>query len=55
MNSLDHNTSPTEIEGLVLHTLREHVDEKDFLEIEEDIVRMIKKGFENQKFSRDWD
>jgi hypothetical protein len=54
MNSLDHNTSPTENEGLVLHILREYVDEKDFLEIEGDIVRMTKKGFENQEFSRDW-
>jgi hypothetical protein len=49
-------TSPTGIATLVLDTLRKYAEEKGFLEIQGEIVRMTKKGLlETQKLSRDWD
>ena len=56
LSSIGLRTSPVGIAALVLDTLREYSEEKSFLEIEGDIVRLTKKGLhETQKLSRDWD
>jgi hypothetical protein len=56
LSSIGLRASSVGIAILVLDTLREYAEEKGFLEIEGEIVRLAKKGLlETQKLSRDWD
>jgi hypothetical protein len=56
LSNIGLRASPIGIEALVLDTLRKYAEEKGFLEIEGEIVRMTKKALlETSNLSRDWD